>query len=239
MEEMGLRPLRDDIPFNLSSSYQDESRRLRNKLLLFRFRNLGKNAATEEFVDRKIEPRLNQIFAPLMSIIRDRHIREELREIARSYHREHILERALDIEAQILEVVKELFTQSKTKKVSMKEITELFTQRYGFDYEGGSVTAKWIGTIIRKKLNLETQKSNGVFVIPVSEQPKLLRLYEKYGLMANDLSGLLRDEIQAGNEGFGELVDDHDTSPLVKIEAPVSPSGGIGDVGDVRYGEIG
>ena len=49
------------------------------------------------------------------------------------------------------------------------------------DYER-KVTSKWIGTIVRKRLNLKTQKSHGVYVIPLSEQPKLERLYEKYGI---------------------------------------------------------
>jgi len=49
------------------------------------------------------------------------------------------------------------------------------------DYER-KVTSKWIGNIIRKRLNLKTQKSHGVYVIPVSERPKLERLYEKYGI---------------------------------------------------------
>ena len=54
------------------------------------------------------------------------------------------------------------------------------------DYER-KVTSKWIGNIIRKKLNLKTQKSHGVYVIPLSEQPKLDRLYEKYGTAPKEL----------------------------------------------------
>ena len=49
------------------------------------------------------------------------------------------------------------------------------------DYER-KVTGKWIGSIIRKRLGLKTQKSHGVYVIPISEQTKLDRLYEKYGV---------------------------------------------------------
>jgi hypothetical protein len=40
----------------------------------------------------------------------------------------------------------------------------------------------WIGIIIRKKLNLKTPKSHRVYVIPLSEKPKLDQLYEKYGM---------------------------------------------------------
>jgi hypothetical protein len=53
------------------------------------------------------------------------------------------------------------------------------------DYER-KVRSKWIGNIIRKRLNLKTQKSHGVYVIPLLEQPKLGRLYEKYGIGAKE-----------------------------------------------------
>src|SRR6266478_3478981 len=49
-EEMGHSRLRDDIPINLSSEHKDEALRLRNKLLLFRFRNLHKRQVSEELV---------------------------------------------------------------------------------------------------------------------------------------------------------------------------------------------
>jgi len=64
-EEMGQYRLRNDVPINMSGSYKEEGLRIRNKLLLFRFRNLNKRKPTEKLVDRSIEPRLNQIFVPL------------------------------------------------------------------------------------------------------------------------------------------------------------------------------
>jgi hypothetical protein len=69
--------------------------------------------------------------------------------------------------------------------LSVKKITEWFVDRHGEDYER-KITAKWIGNIIRKKLSLKTQKSRGVFVIPHSEEPKLARLYEKYGIKSKE-----------------------------------------------------
>src|SRR3989441_5201197 len=70
-EEMGGRRLREDIPINLTDAYQLEARALRNKLLMFRLRNFGKRQVSEELVDHTIEPRLNQVFLPLLSIIED------------------------------------------------------------------------------------------------------------------------------------------------------------------------
>ncbi|PYS88774.1 MAG: hypothetical protein DMF64_19725 [Acidobacteria bacterium] len=183
-EEMGQHRLRNDVPINMPSTYKDEALHIRNKLLLFRFRNLHKRGAAEDLVDRSIEPRLNQIFVPLLSIIDDAQARDDLRELARQYNRELIAERGMDMEAQILEIIRDLFASGEVKP-SIKDITSWFTDKYGADYER-KITAKWIGGVIRKRLNLKTQKSHGVFVVPLSEKSKLERLYEKYGISPDD-----------------------------------------------------
>ena len=179
-EVMGQQRLRDDIPINLPAAHKHEALALRNKLLLFRFRNFHKREPTEQLVDRSIEPRVNQIFAPLLSIIDDASARAQLRELARSFHEELIADRGTDIEAQILESIRDLIASGGVR-LSVKDITDRFTERYGWDYER-KVTTKWIGNIIRRKLSLKTQKSHGVFVIPPSEEPKIARLYEKFGI---------------------------------------------------------
>lgn len=180
-EEMGTGKMRTDIPINLPSKYHDEALHLRNKLLLFRFRNHGKRSAVDSLVDRTIEPRLNQLFIPLMSVIDDQDVRENLRRIARDYHAERVADRGMDIEAQVLEVIRDLADDPDTMKLSIKEITAQFTNRFGGEY-ARTITTKWIGTVIRRKLHLTAQKSNGVFVIPPSERAKLSPLYERYGL---------------------------------------------------------
>jgi len=91
-EEMGQRRLRQNIPINLSFAYQEEALQLRNKLLLFRFHNLHSQEMPESLVDRTIEPRLNQVFAPLLSIITDPGAQRDIRELARQYNREMVAE---------------------------------------------------------------------------------------------------------------------------------------------------
>src|SRR5438876_4186073 len=97
-EEMNHYRFRTDVPINLPAEHKEEALHLRNKLLLFRFRNLHRRRASEDLVDRAIEPRLNQIFVPLLSIIEDPKARADLRELARRYNREIIAERGLDTE---------------------------------------------------------------------------------------------------------------------------------------------
>ena len=183
-EEMGQYRLRHDIPISLPQSHKEEARRLRNRLLLFRFRNLGKKAPDAALVDRSIEPRLNQIFVPLMSIVDDRELRKGIQTLAREYNRETVAERGLDIEGQLLEVIRDLFAQSEKVDPSVKNITNAFFARYGEDYQLQRITPKWIGTVLRRNLQLRTQKSgSGAFVIPFTETPKLERLYERYGIV--------------------------------------------------------
>lgn len=213
-EEMGDLPLRKDIPINLHPSYRDEALRLRNKLLLYRFRNFGTQSADPRLIDPTIEPRLNQIFVPLMSVTTDGAVRRELKAVARSYQQELIMLRGLETEAQVLEVVRDLDRTLKRPALSIGEITKTFLARYGDEYDR-RVTNKWIGTVLRKSLHVKTRKSGGVFVIPLSERPKLERLYEKYGL-----SEETEDAETEREPGSDEL-----------------PAVDVGDVRDIAQGE--
>jgi hypothetical protein len=141
------------------------------------------SAAT--LVDATLEPRLNQIFAPLISIISDPTIRRELWEVARERHREIVADRGMDVEAQLLEVIRDLERQES--KLAIGEITATFIARFGKEY-GRPVTSKWIGFMVRRRLNLKTQKSNGVYIIAHTEQKELKRLYDKYGLTDRPLT---------------------------------------------------
>jgi hypothetical protein len=191
-EAMGQQRLRDDVPINLPPVHKEEALILRNKLLLFRFRNFHKGEPTEELVNRSIEPRLNQVFVPLLSIIEDERAREDLKELARKYHRELVADRSMDMEAQVLEIIRDSIAKGE-ERLSVKDITDWFIDRYGADYER-KITTKRIGNIIRKKLFLKTQKSHGVFVIPPSEESKLPRLYERYGISSQESSETVTGE---------------------------------------------
>jgi hypothetical protein len=85
------------------------------------------------------------------------------------------------------------FSKRYVNSVTLKAITS------SWSFAKRKVTSKWIGTIIRKRLGLKTQKSHGIYVIPLSEQPKLERLYEKYGISAkeaeDDAAGIPSDSI--------------------------------------------
>jgi len=186
-EEMtGQRP-RKDIPLNLPDEQKEEALAIRNKLLLFRFRNLHRSRDLTVLADRSIEPRLSQIFAPLLAIVRDPVSSDSLRTLARRYHEELQTDRSMATEAQLLEVIRELRMLS-SEPIAIKDIAGRFATRFGDDYDR-RISPKWIGSLIRRKLHLRPRKIRGVFVINASEFKDISRLYERYGINPSTESG--------------------------------------------------
>jgi predicted house-cleaning noncanonical NTP pyrophosphatase (MazG superfamily) len=180
-EEMGAGRLRPDIPISLDETYKAQALELRNKLLLYRFRTYGKKTVANGLLDAAIEPRLKQIFAPLVSIVEDEDVRAELCAAAHELNADLIEDRGLDVEADILAIIDKLLAKPDLRHISIMDITRELQKHYGGEYER-NITAKWVGGIVRRRLQIRTQKSNGVYIIPVTQRPRLERLFEKYGL---------------------------------------------------------
>lgn len=180
-QEMGSRPLRHDIPINLPNSFKDEARELRNKLLLYRFHRRMDVKLDESLVDPKLEPRLNQILLPLLSVVSDEKLRSELRSMALEAQLSLVADRGLLVEAQVLEILGELMAGSARPVVPVADIVAIFIERYGFEYER-PITNRWIGSILRKRLNIGTYKSHGVYVVPMGDRSKIELLCARYGV---------------------------------------------------------
>ncbi|HSE37315.1 MAG TPA: hypothetical protein VLG74_08440, partial [Blastocatellia bacterium] len=180
-EETGARPLRHDIPINLPPTFKDEARELRNKLLLYRFRRRHEITLNPALADSSLEPRLNQIMLPLLSVVTDQRLQSELRNGAKRAQDSIIAERGLLMEAQVLEIVIELMLSSSRQVVPVADVTTGMIQRYGAEYDR-PLSNRWIGSILRKKLNLMTYKSHGVYVVPMAEKQKVEMLCRRYGV---------------------------------------------------------
>lgn len=216
-EQLGQMRLREDVPLSLPPEHKDEALHLRNKLLLFRFRSLHKSRVPDEVIDREIEPRLSQVFAPLFAIVGDPTVREEFRDLARAYDRDLVFERGVEVQAQVLEVIRDLWSANENR-VSVKDITSWFIDRFGEEYDR-RITARWVGSVVRTKLHLKTQKSHGVYVIAPTEGPKLKRLYEKYGIATEESTRTSEMHTQASSVDFG---DDGDVARHDRTSAPRS-----------------
>jgi hypothetical protein len=198
-EEMGSRKLRADIPINLPDGFREEARELRNKLLLFRFHRRFEVRLDATLVDPQLEPRLNQILLPLLSVITDPALRTELRSVARDAQANLVAERGLLVEAQVLEILAELISTTTRAVVPVADITVGLIERYGAEYDR-PITNRWVGGVLRKRLNLQSYKSHGVYVVPMTERTKVNLLCGRYGV--NVISDIAAVELaHTGDEG--------------------------------------
>lgn len=165
--------LRPDVPINLTEKFDQEAQMLRNKLLMFRLKNFSKKSLDESLVNPAIEPRLNQIFVPLLSIVDNSDIRHDLQKLAKEQNTKILESRGMQTEAQILELICEEIDKG-TDPIYLKNITSDFTDKYENDYSR-KITANWLSWIIRDKLNITTQRSREGVIIPRQEVIEDLR----------------------------------------------------------------
>jgi hypothetical protein len=131
--------------------------------------------------DPKLEPRLNQILLPLLSVVADEDLRADLRSMGLEAQLSLVADRGLSVEAQVLEILAELMAASERPVIPVADIVAEFIERYGFEY-GRAITNRWIGSILRKRLNIGTYKSHGVYVVPMGDRSKIELLCARYGV---------------------------------------------------------
>jgi hypothetical protein len=192
--DLSARRPRSDIPLNLPASFQDEATALQNKLLAFRFAERFKpRDITAAADDLEVESRVSQVFAPLLATIDDETAAARIRAIACESNRIILAERQHSPEALVLDVIRGLLNAGEA--LYLKVIAANFARRHGQEYRM-VITPRWIGRVLRSSLHIVPTKSNGNFLIRREEQPRLRKLFERYGLLEVD-----RDQEKAADTG--------------------------------------
>lgn len=185
-EEMGQRTLRSDIPINLPEEQKEEATTLRNKLLMYRFQTWEHVKINKELVNPNLSPRLNQILVPLLSIIEDEEIRKDICDAVQGLEHDLSEEKGATPEGELLAILAELMKDATRTSITISEMTTLFTSRHGADYDR-PITNRYIGFLVRNRLRLSSRKSHGVYVVPLSEKPKIQALCKRYGIAENNV----------------------------------------------------
>lgn len=187
-EEMGQRRLRSDIPINLPPEQEAEALALRNQLLMYRFETLDTITLRKERANPQHSPRLNQILAPLLAIMDDTAIHEEIWQAAGSVEDTLYRERSATMEANVLDILLPLIQEPERSHVTVAEVADAFRVQYGTDYDR-IVSNRTIGGVLRKRLRFSVHKSHGISVIPVSEAPKVIEMAIRFGVVTRADSG--------------------------------------------------
>jgi len=184
-EDMRPTKLRAGVPLNLDESFRTEARTIRNQLLLYRMRHFKDARRLGRAGVRDLEPRLEQIFGPLLSVIDDTAARERLAGVLKRMNEELREERRESVEAEVLDVIRSLVTKGPDTRLSIQDITNEFSARHGKDYER-RVTPRWIGSIVRRRLGLKPTRSTGVYALGPEDVVKLAGLYEQFGVGSSE-----------------------------------------------------
>ena len=180
-EDMRGGALRSEIPLNLDDRFREEARQIRNRLLLYRLRMYHRAHMIEPSFGGGLEPRILQIFGPLLSVIEDSEARSRVIEMIGSFNEDIVEERSASAEAQVLAVIRDLVAKGPDARLAIQDITREFMARHGTEYER-RITPRWIGSIVRRRLGLRASRSTGVFTLGPEEVVRLKALYARYGI---------------------------------------------------------
>src|SRR3989344_149028 len=122
IEDMGRVRLREGIPIRLDDSFRDEARELRNKLLLWRFRNYHTPLSFDDKLAEGLHPRLQQIIIPLLAIMPSDDVRQTLIIHAKRYNEELIADRGLSWESEVILAILRLQDRNQVDGLTIKEI---------------------------------------------------------------------------------------------------------------------
>lgn len=175
------RAPRPGVPIHLPEVFHEEALHLRNKLLAWRFRSRFSVAPDPSRLIEGVSPRLQQGSLALLSLVDEASTREAIgRELA-GLEARVLQERADTTEAAMLAAIRDAFDVPNVPHASIKGITERFNAATSAEL-GRTMSHKWVGGFIRRRLRLATLKTGGVYVVPATERAKVAQLAKRYGV---------------------------------------------------------
>jgi len=175
-EDMNLNFPREDVPYNIPDDFWQEALEIRNKLLMFRFKNKGQSKLNTTLENREIEPRLNQIAIPLMSIIDDPEVIKEIQQHIREYNEKIKTDRTLGYSYQILDAICSLLDEGYIKP-TVQQVAERFNNGLSLSEQ---ITPKKMGYLIRKTLDIKTERTRDGYIISEDNKKKIEILRKRY-----------------------------------------------------------
>ena len=194
-------------PIELSSDFREKARGLRNKLLMFRFKYMGKIVVDESVIKEIKLPRLKQTGLAILSVAKM--VGEKPFELVKKFLKdseaELNIEQAENIEHDVLVCVVVLLKNEDVQKYGKLRIgvhlTEEFNGRFYDDYSNKEsreytdrsgnvfgtkayrVSAKKMGVYIRKMGIKVERDGDGIYIPVYREYQRIVILAKRYGLV--------------------------------------------------------
>lgn len=184
-EEMSGRLLRADIPISLPEGQEVQAHELRCKLLMYRIRHRHLACIDNSLADPTLEPRMNQILLPLLSVAPTEEARAAIRLYAARVQEGVVSDRATSTEGQLLAVIAACIAENDRMVLPLQEIVALFVDRHANDYDR-PITTRFLGGVLRNRLGLPLYKTGGIVALSLKERSRLSTLMARYGVGENE-----------------------------------------------------
>jgi len=178
-ETMGTVPTADGVPISLPESFATEASSLRAKLLAYRFATLPIISVPAATVVSTLTPRTQQILAPLLACTTKAEDRQAILSFAAAQERDAIFAMAFRPESYVLGAIAALFA-TQAGSIPLADVRQYLAKHHSAEFDR-PITARYVGQLVRAKLNLPTKKSHGTFKVLVSEE-RLMQLVHRFGV---------------------------------------------------------
>jgi hypothetical protein len=183
-EESGQRPLRSDIPLHLPAAFEGEALALRNRLLDFRLRSLRTTKLRPDRALASLDPRMNQIVVPLLSIVDDEAALALLQSFLQNKATERVRAWGDSLPGHVLRAALRVLAAGKDAPIQSVADECI---RQGRADVSGPLSARRVGAILKTTFRVQTRKMHGVYRIPVAERERLATFATRYGIDLDEL----------------------------------------------------
>jgi hypothetical protein len=159
---------------------------LRNKLLHFRLCTLFDTAIDPSLVSRELEPRINQIALPLLSVVDDPGLRAGIKAWLTRQHEGTVAALDRQIAATVVDLLLQTFADEAVASVPVRDIAAGINARLGAEAHR---TTKQIARTIRRRLGIAIRKSAGIHVVPRTELHAITAAAVRLGISTDDAVG--------------------------------------------------
>lgn len=161
-EDMGRRPLRSDVPIQLPDALKGDALGLRNRLLQFRMANLFSIRSDPSRLIADVDPRLNQTALPLLSLVDDADLWQDIAGLLVAKQANIAADRARSVEARTIAAALTFFGDAAHGSISLRDLVQLVNK--DSDELDEPASARQVGQVLRAR-SVPFRKSNGAVLI--------------------------------------------------------------------------
>lgn len=194
-----LKRVPDEIPVNLDEEFDQDALRLRNKLLLWRFRNHQRvKMDSRARIPGVEESRINQIVAPIIACTSDESLRMLITEISQGLSENVQRERRDSIEGMVADMVYRRWEMGgRESRLLQQAVLDALHEEYKLKHQ---LSSRRFSGILRGALNLRVKRINGYNYI-MTDPIVMKSLGASWGLEGGLVTPVPGATVPAGDNG--------------------------------------